>query len=84
VHLHDPANHDAIGEHVEVIVVPFAGGARSRGISILWSQCPPVYSITSSARASCGLLVRGIVKIGDAQGAFTPGCHTENPVSGGI
>jgi len=29
--LHDPADDDAIGEHVEVVVVPFAGWARSHG-----------------------------------------------------
>ena len=28
--LHDPANDDAIAEHVEIVVTPFAGGARSR------------------------------------------------------
>ena len=26
--LHDPADNDAIAEHVEVVVVPFAGGPR--------------------------------------------------------
>src|SRR5215831_3409425 len=28
--LHDPANDDAIAEHVEVVLIPFAGRARSR------------------------------------------------------
>src|SRR6516165_790205 len=28
--LHDPANDDAVAEHVEVVVVPFARGTRSR------------------------------------------------------
>jgi hypothetical protein len=29
--LHDPADDGVIGEHVEVVVVPLAGRARSRG-----------------------------------------------------
>src|SRR5262245_16755272 len=32
VHLHDAADNGAIGEHVEVIVVPLAGRTRSRGV----------------------------------------------------
>jgi hypothetical protein len=27
--LHDPIDHDAVGEHVEVVVVSLAGGAGS-------------------------------------------------------
>jgi len=29
--LHDPTDHDAVGELVEVVVVPLAGGAGSGG-----------------------------------------------------
>ena len=29
--LHDATNHDAVGEHVEVVVAPLAGWARSQG-----------------------------------------------------
>jgi len=28
--LHDAAGHDAVGEHVVIVVAPFAGGARGR------------------------------------------------------
>src|SRR5262249_54439881 len=31
VHLHDATKDSAVGEHVEVVVVPLAGGARGRG-----------------------------------------------------
>ena len=37
VHLQDAAAYDAIGEHVVVVVIPFAGSAR---LSLLWPPQP--------------------------------------------
>jgi hypothetical protein len=39
---HDPPDHDAVGEHVEIVIVPFAGRTRSRGAFedqwLMWPQ----------------------------------------------
>ena len=49
--LHDPANHDAIGEHVEVVVVPFAGW------DLLQKCIRPPLNVTAILRAAKGLVI---------------------------